>query len=136
MVAMQDVKEDIKKTEIELFVINKVKEFRKAAKMSQRKLSMELRLGSSYVNRAENYKLREKYNLNHLNELSKIFNCSIADFLPSPNVEIDTINQYLELHPKLNARNEKMIKDAEEKGRKKREEKEKKGKVRRKNDEI
>ena len=32
MVAMQDVKEDIKKTEIELFVINKVKEFRKAAK--------------------------------------------------------------------------------------------------------
>ena len=117
MVAMQDVKEDIKKTEIELFVINKVKEFRKAAKMSQRKLSMELRLGSSYVNRAENYKLREKYNLNHLNELSKIFNCSIADFLPSPNVEIDTINQYLELHPKLKARNEKMIKDAEEKGR-------------------
>ena len=110
--------------------------FRKAAKMSQRKLSMELRLGSSYVNRAENYKLREKYNLNHLNELSKIFNCSIADFLPSPNVEIDTINQYLELHPKLKARNEKMIKDAEEKGRKKREEKEKKGKVRRKNDEI
>lgn len=58
------------------------------------------------------------------------------DFPPSPNVEIDTINQYLELHPKLKARNEKMIKDAEEKGRKKREEKEKKGKVRRKNDEI
>ena len=49
MVAIQDVIEDVKKTEIELFVINKVKEFRKAAKMSQRKLSMELRLGSSYV---------------------------------------------------------------------------------------
>ena len=60
MVAIQDVIEDVKKTEIELFVINKVKEFRKAAKMSQRKLSMELRLGSSYVNRAENHKLREK----------------------------------------------------------------------------
>ena len=105
MVAIQDVIEDVKKTEIELFVINKVKEFRKAAKMSQRKLSMELRLGSSYVNRAENHKLREKYNLNHLNELSKIFKCSIADFLPSPNVEVDTIDQYLELHPKLKARN-------------------------------
>ena len=129
MVAIQDVIEDVKKTEIELFVINKVKEFRKAAKMSQRKLSMELRLGSSYVNRAENHKLREKYNLNHLNELSKIFKCSIADFLPSPNVEVDTIDQYLELHPKLN---EKMIRDAEEKGRKKREEKEKKGKAGRK----
>ena len=62
----------------------------------------------------------------------KIFKCSIADFLPSPNVEVDTIDQYLELHPKLKARNEKMIRDAEEKGRKKREEKEKKGKAGRK----
>ena len=132
MVAIQDVIEDVKLTEIELFVINKVKEFRKAAKMSQRKLSMELRLGSSYVNRAENHKLREKYNLNHLNELSKIFKCSIADFLPSPNVEVDTIDQYLELHPKLKARNQKMNRHAEEKGRKKREEKEKKGKAGRK----
>ena len=132
MVAIQDVIEDVKKTEIELFVINKVKEFRKAAKMSQRKLSMELRLGSSYVNRAENHKLREKYNLNHLNEFSKIFKCSIADFLPSPNGEVDTVDQYVELHPKLKARNEKMIRDAEEKGRKKREEKEKKGKAGRK----
>ena len=123
MTAIQDVTEDVKKTEIELFVINKVKEFRKAARMSQRKLSMELRLGSSYVNRAENPKLREKYNLNHLNELSKIFGCSIADFMPSPNVEVDTIDQYLELHPKLKVRNEKMIRGAEEKGREAREKK-------------
>ena len=77
-----------------------------------------------------------KYNLNQLNELAKIFKCSIADFMPSPYVETDTIEEYMDLHPKVRIRNEKMIKDAEEKGRKKREEKEKKGKVRRKNDEI
>ena len=47
-------------------------------------------------------------------------------------MEVDTIDQYLELHPKLKARNETMIRDAEEKGRKKREEKEKKGKAGRK----
>lgn len=123
MIAKRDVTEDVKKTEIELFVINKVKEFRKAAKLSQRKLSMELRLNSAYVNRAENPKLPEKYNLNHLNELSKIFKCTIADFLPSPNVEVDTIDQYLELHPKLKIRNEKMIRIAEEKGREAREKK-------------
>lgn len=123
--AILDMTDDIKKTEIELFVSNKVKEFRKAAKLSQRKLSMELRLNSAYVNRAENPKLPEKYNLNHLNELSKIFKCSIADFMPFPNVETDTIEEYIKLHPQVRIRNEKMIKEAEEKGRKKREKKEK-----------
>ena len=68
---------------------------------------------------------------------AKIFKCSIADFLPSPYVETDTIESIFGFASEIKKlRNEKMIKDAEEKGRKKREEKEKKGKVRRKNDEI
>ena len=37
------------KTEIELYVINKVKELRKAAKLRQEKLSLELKLESSFV---------------------------------------------------------------------------------------
>ncbi len=45
MTATQDIIKEIKKTEIELSVItHKVKELRKAAKMSQRTLAMELRL--------------------------------------------------------------------------------------------
>ena len=121
MTTKQENKGKIKNTEIELYVINKVKEYRIAAKMSQRKLCMELRLSPTYVFCAEN----PKYNLNQLNELDKIFKCSIADFLPSPYVETDTIEEYMDLHPQVRIRNEKMIKEAEEKGRKKREKKEK-----------
>ena len=40
-------------------------------------------------------------------------------------VEVDTIEEYMDLHPQVRIRNEKMIKEAEEKGRKKREKKEK-----------
>ena len=123
MATKQENKGKIKNTEIELYVINKVKEYRIAAKMSQRKLCMELRLSPKYT---------AKYNLNQLNELAKIFKCSIADFMPSPYVETDTIEEYMDLHPKVRIRNEKMIKDAEEKGREKREAKEKKGKAKRK----
>ena len=105
MTTKQENKGKIKNTEIELYVINKVKEYRIAAKMSQRKLCMELRLSPTYV---------------------------FYDFMPSPYVKADTIEEYMDLHPKVRIRNEKMIKDAEEKGRKKREEKEKKGKAGRK----
>ena len=125
MTATQDIMKEIKKTEIELSVINKVKELRKAAKMSQRKLAMELRLSSTYVNRAENPFSRAKYNLNHLNELAKIFSCSIADFIPNPFVQKDTIEEYMDIHPKLRAKYEKMIKNMEEKAQKEREAKEK-----------
>ena len=41
------------KTEIELYVINKVKELRKAANLSQEKLSLELKFDSSFVGHAE-----------------------------------------------------------------------------------
>ena len=79
MATKQENKGKIKNTEIELYVINKVKEYRIAAKMSQRKLCMELRLSPTYVFYAESPKYTAKYNLNQLNELAKIFKCSIAD---------------------------------------------------------
>ena len=50
------------KTEIELYVINKVKELRKAANLSQEKLSLELKLDSSFVGHAERLQREEKYN--------------------------------------------------------------------------
>ncbi|WP_455510827.1 helix-turn-helix domain-containing protein [Butyricimonas paravirosa] len=125
MAAAQDKN---KKTEIEIFVINKVKEFREAAKLSKRKLSLELRLNHNYVNNVENPKSSAKYNLNQLNELAKIFKCTIADFIPSPYIKTDTIEEYMELHPKIKAKYEIMAKNYEEKERKKIEEKERKKK--------
>ena len=69
MTTKQENKGKIKNTEIELYVINKVKEYRIAAKMSQRKLCMELRLSPTYVFYAESPKYTVKYNLNQLNNL-------------------------------------------------------------------
>ncbi|WP_292268804.1 XRE family transcriptional regulator [Butyricimonas sp.] len=119
MTAIQDTKN--KRTEIEIFVINKVKEFRIAAKLSKRKLSLELGLNYNYVFQAESPDYDTKYNLNHLNEIAKILKCSVADFMPTPHVKQNTIEEFLRLHPKQKAKNEKMSQDNEEKGRVKRE---------------
>lgn len=70
------------KTEIELYVINKVKELRKAANLSQEKLSLELKLDSSFVGHAERLQREEKYNLNHINEIAKYFDVPIASLFP------------------------------------------------------
>lgn len=124
MAAIQETSNKNKKTEIELFVINKVKELRVSAKLSKRKLSLELRLNHNYVNNVENPKSSAKYNLNQLNELAKIFKCTIADFIPTPFVQKDTIEEYMNLHPKIKAKYEKMAKKYEEEERKKAEERE------------
>ena len=80
MTAIQDTKN--KRTEIEIFVINKVKEFRIAAKLSKRKLSLELGLNYNYVFQAESPDYDTKYNLNHLNEIAKLLKCKLWDLIP------------------------------------------------------
>lgn len=87
------------KTEIELYVINKVKELRKAAKLSQEKLSLELKLDSSFVGHAERLSREEKYNLNHINEIAKYFDVPIASFFPPKYLETDCIEDYWIKHP-------------------------------------
>jgi len=70
------------KSEIELYVINKVREMRMSRDISQADLAHKLNLSVGFVGHIENPKYKAKYNLNHINELAKIFNCSIKDFLP------------------------------------------------------
>ena len=88
------------KTEIQLYVINKVKELRKAANLSQEKLSLELKLDSSFVGHAERLKREEKYNLNHINEIAKYFDVPIASLFPPQYLKTDCIEEYWEKHPK------------------------------------
>ena len=121
----------VKKTEIELFIINKVRELRERENIGQKKLSMELKLSSSYVGNAENPYYKAKYNLNHLNELAKIFNVPFSYFFPENHLEKDCGEEYLDIHPRVRANYEKMMKKYEEKALKeqeKRENKKKKGK--------
>ena len=70
-------------TNIEEFVIKKVKAVRMERKWSQVELADYMNLSPSFIADIENPKRRAKYNLNHLNVLAKVFSCSPKDFLPN-----------------------------------------------------
>jgi ribosome-binding protein aMBF1 (putative translation factor) len=67
---------------IEQYVIDVVKRKREERGMSQRELAAELEKSTGFIGDIESPKERAKYNLNHLNDLAKVFNCSPRDFLP------------------------------------------------------
>lgn len=69
-------------TEVDLFVIKKVKEMREKEKIRQIDLSQHLGMADSFISNVESNKRRDKYNIRHLNELAKVFKCSPRDFLP------------------------------------------------------
>lgn len=69
-------------TEIDLYVIEKVKEMREKAQLRQIDLAQHLGVADSFISNVESNKRRDKYNIRHLNELAKIFNCSPKDFWP------------------------------------------------------
>lgn len=69
-------------TKIEKYIIEKVKEKRSELGLTQIVLSQKLNMSDSFVGHVETPNRRAKYNINHLNELAKIFNCSSKDFWP------------------------------------------------------
>lgn len=69
-------------TEVDLFVIKKVKEMREKQEIRQIDLSQHLGMADSFISNVESSKRRDKYNIRHLNELAKVFKCSPKDFLP------------------------------------------------------
>lgn len=73
---------NIAKTDIELYVINKVKEMRLKANMTQKELAFSLDLSVGFLGHIESPRKPAKYNLNHINKLAKIFDCSPQEFLP------------------------------------------------------
>lgn len=68
--------------EIEQYVIDKVRDKRKALGISQEQLAHLLGYSEGFIANIETPKRTSKYNLKHLNELAKIFKCSPRDFLP------------------------------------------------------
>jgi transcriptional regulator with XRE-family HTH domain len=69
-------------SKIDQYVIDRVKEMREKNNISQKELSLQMGFSEGFVGHVENPKRRDKYNLNHLNILSKIFACSPKLFLP------------------------------------------------------
>jgi transcriptional regulator with XRE-family HTH domain len=75
-----------KHTKIEQYIITAVKERRLAKNISQKEIAYFLDVSLGFIGNVENPKYRAKYNLNHLNELAKILDCSPKDFLPDKPV--------------------------------------------------
>ena len=70
------------KSELDLFIVNKVKELRLEKNISQAVLAIKLEVSDAFIGQIENPKHRAKYNIAHLNKLAQIFDCSPKDFLP------------------------------------------------------
>ena len=69
-------------SKIEQYIIDRTIILRTEKGMSQRELSLYLGVSKGFVAAVENPNMRAKYNINHLNELAKIFECSFNNFFP------------------------------------------------------
>jgi transcriptional regulator with XRE-family HTH domain len=69
-------------TEIEIYIIQRVREIRDVQGMTQMDLSLRLGKGVGFIGDIEAPSKTAKYNIKHLNELAKIFGCSPKDFWP------------------------------------------------------
>lgn len=67
---------------IEKYIVEKVKEKRKALGLSQMALSQKLEMTDTFVSHVEAPSRRAKYNINHLNALARALECSPKDFWP------------------------------------------------------
>ena len=75
------------KSDIEAYVIKKVKEKRESLNITQSELALELDVSDGFIGQVESSKSPSKYNLNHLNKLAIIFKCSVKDFMPDKPFE-------------------------------------------------
>jgi transcriptional regulator with XRE-family HTH domain len=70
------------KTNIDLFVISKVKEKRLEQNIFQAELANELGMSVGFIGKIESTRYPSHYNIKLLNLLAKILSCSPQDFLP------------------------------------------------------
>jgi len=70
------------KSSFDNFIIQKIKEKRSKNGLSQFDLAVKLGVSPGFIGKIESPNTNAKYNLNHLNKLALVFNCSPRDFLP------------------------------------------------------
>lgn len=73
-------------TDIEQYVINKVKEIRTAKGISQARLAHMIDLSVGFIGNVENPNHIAKWNLNHLNQISKALNVPFKEFFPERGI--------------------------------------------------
>ena len=74
-----------KLSDIEIYVISVSRRLRMEKGLTQSDLAFKLGVSSGFVGKVESSSSTTKYNLNHIQELSKIFNVSPRVFLPEKN---------------------------------------------------
>lgn len=70
------------KNGIEAYIIQKVKAKRIEKGISQAALADYMDVSRGFIGDVENPKSRAKYNLKHINEIAKILECTLYDFIP------------------------------------------------------
>lgn len=69
-------------SEVDKYVIDKVKERRTEKGMSQADLAFEIDVPTSFIAMIESGQYSKKYNVQHINNIAKALECSPRDFLP------------------------------------------------------
>jgi transcriptional regulator with XRE-family HTH domain len=76
------------KSKFELYVIDKVKHRRQVLGISQQQLAFRMDLSIGFIGKIESPKYSSKWNLDHLNQLADVLNCSPKDFLPEHFIKV------------------------------------------------
>lgn len=70
------------KSQFEMCVVELVKSKRQSQNISQKELAFLMDLSIGFVGRVESPKFPAKWNLDHLNKLAEVLECSPKDFIP------------------------------------------------------
>ena len=100
--------------ELDYYIMERIRELRirNSPYLSQLKLSQELDLPESYVSKAENMKIRFRYNTRALNKIANLFQVPYSALFPKELIKNDIVKMRLKKVPS-NKRILKVNKDGE-----------------------
>jgi len=75
-------------TQIEQFVISRIKKMREDAGLSQAEFAFKMELSYGFIGHVESPNHRAKYNLNHINKAVEIFDCEFSDIFPVKSIRV------------------------------------------------
>ena len=78
-------------SEMDLFLIHKVRQLRVEQSLSQVRLSILMGLAEGFVGKVENPKQRDKYSIRHLTLIAKALKCSPKDLMPEKPMKNDLV---------------------------------------------